>query len=1001
MPLQKQNIELPLGQGLDQKTDSWLVAPGKMLALSNGVFSKAGKLTKRNGFASLLSLPSTAAATTLTTFNGNLTAIGSSFYALDSQSSQWQSRGRILPVQLSTKALSRTAYSQSAPDVAVSSNGLGCVVFLDGDGASKYQIVNVATGQTLVSITSLPSSSTGARAFLLGRYFIITFVHNDSGTPKLQYIAIPLTDVSSPSAVTDISTQVGSATAAYDAVVANNTLYIAWNASDGGGAIRMRYMSSTLTQSTQKVFATFTASLLSMVADTSASTPIIWMLSYASSTTKATAVDQSLNTILAPTSVLTSTTLAALTGTASSGTLTTIYDVQQNYSYASIRSDYVGKVTVTRAGVVGSPATVARSVGLASKAFFIDSTAYFLATYGGTYQPTDFLMDYTGNVVAKLAYSNAGGYVTTQVLPQANVDGSSVSIGYRFKALLQAVNKAQSAPSVAGVYAQTGINLATFNLQSPSILTAEIGDSLHVIGGFLWQYDGVKPVEHGFHLWPEDLLATPSTTGGLMTAQIYQYVACYEWTDGAGLVHRSAPSVPLSTTTTGTTASVVLKVPTLRLTYKTSPNDVRIVLYRWSTAQQTFYQISSVTSPTLNDVTADSITYTDTLADSAIIGNNILYTTGGVVENIAAPACQDVSLFGSRLWVIYAEDRNTLGFSKQVIGSTPVEMSDLFTYYAPASTGAEGSTGQLECSFPLDDKLILFKANAIYYLNGLGPNNLGSQNDFPSSPTFVTATVGCANKKSIVFIPSGLIFQSNKGFWLLDRSLNTSYIGAAVEDYNALDCLSAVNVPATNQVRFTMSGGITLIYDYFFQQWGTFTGIPAISSTLYGDLHTYLNSSGEVFQESPGTYLDGSRPVLMSFTTAWFHLADVQGLQRAYFFQLLGKYLSPHKLFLQIAYDYNDSPTQSLTITPENGSALYGDDAFYAQGGQYGGPGNVEKWRVFLSQQKCEAFRITLTEQFDPSLGQGAGAGFSLTGINLVAGMKKGYRTQASSSSAS
>jgi hypothetical protein len=302
----------------------------------------------------------------------------------------------------------------------------------------------------------------------------------------------------------------------------------------------------------------------------------------------------------------------------------------------------------------------------------------------------------------------------------------------------------------------------------------------------------------------------------------------------------------------------------------------------------------------------------------------------------------------------------------------------------------------------MDDKAILFKRASISYFNGTGPDNTGSQNGY-SQPILITSTLGCSNQQSIVFMPNGLMFEfaseAGNQIWLLGRDLSTTYIGAAVEALTQNDTVqSAVNIPGSNQVRFTMASGITLMYDYFYQQWGTFKGIPAVSSTLYQGLHSYINSSGQVYQESPGSYLDGSQPVLMSFTTSWFNLAGIQGYQRAFFFYLLGKYLSPHKLQCAIAYDYNPAPTQTSLITPTNFAPTYGSPAsngqttVYGQDTPYGGPGNVENWRVFLTTQRCSSFQITVDEIYDPSYGVTAGAGLTLTGLNLVVAGKKGFR---------
>ena len=563
-------------------------------------------------------------------------------------------------------------------------------------------------------------------------------------------------------------------------------------------------------------------------------------------------------------------------------------------------------------------------------------------------------------------------------------------MGYLFKTQLVPVNKAQGIAAPAGIFAQLGINIATFDFTAQARPT-EIAGSVHLTGGFLWQYDGERPVEQGFHVWPEDLKATPGTVaGGAMTAQAYFYAVTYEWTDAQGLLHRSAPSVPLAATITSEN-SVTLDIPTLRLTEKVGQNPVRIVVYRWSAGQQTYYQTSDVAVPLLNDPAVDSVTFLDKKADADILGDSILYTTGGVVEDLPAPACSAVTLFKSRLWVIDSEDPNLLWFSKQVIEAVPVEMSDLFTLYVPPTTGSQGSTGPSKCLAPLDDKLIIFKANAIYYLVGVGPDNTGANNDF-IDPVFITSTVGCANPASIVFMPNGLMFQSDKGIWLLGRDLSTTYIGAPVEAYNSSKVLSAINVPATNQVRFTLDNGLTLMFDYFFGQWGVFKGIPGTSSTIYQGLHTFINSRGEAFQETPGLYLDGSSPVLLQFTTAWIKLAGLQGYQRAYFFYMLGNYLSPHKLDVSVAYDYDANPTQTTVITPDNYNLPYGIDSPYGGGSPYGGVGSIEQWRVFLTTQKCESIQISVKEMFDATLGTVAGAGLTLSGLDVVVGVKKSYK---------
>jgi hypothetical protein len=995
--MQKQGINIPFGQGIDTKTDPKQVPPGKLLSLTNVVFNSQA-LQKRNGYRRLTSLPNEA--NSLATFSGGLVALGQTLQAYSAPSNQWLNKGSLPAIDLEVTQVGRTGYSQTTSDIAIDTNGLSCVVYQDASGV-YYQFVDINNDDVIVGPQLISATASRPRVRLLPSYFIITFFDTVAASPHLRYIAIPRGNVASPGAASDISTTVKANPTGYDCIVANDQLYVVWNGSDMGGAVRLTLVTNQLTVSSPQVLAGEEGDICAIVSDNSSATPNIWILFYAtaSQNTKAALYNANLVQILAPTTAIATTTLNKLTGTATGGTLTFYAQYNNSYSYdAAIRSDIIYKNTITTPGVVGTAAIVQRGVGIASKAFTYNGIDYLLAVYGApttTLQPSYFLLDSSGNVVMKLAYSNGAGYLTTQTLSEVVSYNDSFFLAYLFRDQIVPISKnLGQAGAVNGIYSQNGVNIAKLTFDVPQY-TAEIGGALHITGGLLWMYDGSNPVEHGFNVWPENLEVNTTGTGGLITAQQYYYQFCYEWTDSRGNIHRSAPSQPVGIVTTGSTSSNTIDVPTLRLTSK---DNVRLVGYRWSTAQPVMYQFTSITSPTLNNPAVDSVQVTDILADSAILGNSILYTTGGVLENIGAPACAGIALFKSRLLLLVAENRNVVWFSKQVIEATPVEMTDLLTIYVAPTLASQNSTGVVTAISSMDDKIILFKSSAAYYVTGQGPDNTGANNDF-SDPVFINSTVGCTNPNSIVFSPNGLMFQTNKGIWLLGRDLSTPYIGAAVEAYNDDTILSAISVPKTTQVRFTLDSGKTLMYDYYYDQWGTFENIPGISSTLYQNLHTYLDAENRILQETPGRYLDGSNPVLFSFTTSWIKLTDLQGFQRVYFFYLLGEYRSPHKLNVQVAFDYNPAVQQSSLITPTNYSPAYGDDPFYGSGTPYGGPASVEQWRVFTRQQKCQSIQVSITELYDPSYGVAAGAGCTLSGLNFVIGAKKGYPRLASAKS--
>jgi hypothetical protein len=1041
MPLQKQAVPLNFAQGLDTKTDPKQVPLGKFLNLENSVFGTDGMLKKRNGYQELATITD---ASYLTTLNDNLTAISTTISAYSTSSESFVSKGYIQPMEVSTLPLIRNSINQIQCDAAVAGNGLVCTVYTEtnaGITSYKYAVADSVTGQNVVSPTSIPVTTgvvTGSpRVFLLGNYFVIVFTNVIAAVSHLQYISVSTMNPTVVTANTDIvSSYVSATTLSWDGVVVNSALYLAYNTTTGGQSIKMTYLSQqqAATASAPAVAITFAgeiATIMNLCADiTNPASPVIYLSYYdlAGQTGKSAAVDQNLNIKMTPTSVITSGVIFNVASAAQNGVCRMFYEVANNYSYDSaIPTHYVAYRNITLPNSVttgtvspaaGSAATGTvslRSVGLASKAFIIDSVIYYLSVYQSLYQPTYFLVNgsisaaATPRVVGKLAYQNGGGYLTLG-LPNVSVDGTLAQMPYLFKDLIAAANKGTALAAgtqVAGIYSQTGVNLSKFTISTQYIDSAEIASNLHISGGFLWSYDGYLPVEHNFFVYPDNIEATWSATGGSIAAKpdgstntnAYFYQVTYEWADNQGNIYRSAPSIPVSVTTTGagTAGSITVNIPMLRLTYKTA-NPVKIVVYRWSVAQQIYYQVTSLTSATLNDTTIDSIAYVDTLADATILGNSILYTTGGVIEDINAPASNLMALFDTRLWLVDAEDPNLLWYSKQVIEATPVEMSDLLTIYVAPTTGVQGSTGPTTALSAMDDKLIIFKKDAIYYINGSGPDNTGANSQY-SQPVFITSTVGCANQKSIVLMQNGVMFQSDKGIWILGRDLNTQYIGAPVEEFNGSIVTSAVNVPETTQIRFTLNTGQTLMYDYYYQQWGTFTNVPAISSCIYQSLHTYLNSLGSVFQETRGVYLDNTSPVLMNFTTSWLNIAGLQGYERFYFFYLLGTYYTPFKLNVRLAYDYSPDATQNIIVTPDNYASSWGDEASWGSGGPWGGPGNIFEARIFPNTQKCQSFQISINEIFDQSIGAAAGQGLSLSGINMIIGQKKGYRVQRASKS--
>lgn len=413
--------------------------------------------------------------------------------------------------------------------------------------------------------------------------------------------------------------------------------------------------------------------------------------------------------------------------------------------------------------------------------------------------------------------------------------------------------------------------------------------------------------------------------------------------------------------------TVRVSIPTLRLTAK---KVVVINIYRTVNNGTIFYRVTSPKKPLFNDSTVDVITYDDMIPDQVIIGNEQLYTTGGEVDNIAAPSVSALATYKNRAIYLSPENPNAFGYSKQVISGFPVEFnSQLFVQTI------DPKGGDLTAIAEMDDKLILFKKTYLFYVAGTGPTPSGLNNDF-QDPQVISTDTGCDDPRSIILTPVGLMFRSPKGIYLLNRGLSMSYIGADVEQYNNIAITSARMEENLNQVRFTLDSGIALVFDYYFNQWAVFTGINAADATSYKNRYTYISPAGVVMKENFNVFTDNLAFIKLKIQTAWFSFSGLQGFERIYQMLILGDYKSPHTLNISVAFDFKASV---VLITP---IPVLTDPGVY-------------QYRINLPQQKCETFQFILEDSQVASYGEG----LSLSSMALLLGMKQGLNKMSAAKS--
>lgn len=972
MALIKSKISIPFSQGLQTKTDDLQNQFSGLRELENVLFDNPNKLIKRKGYSllqqfTLDNLP-IADSKFLTSFKDELGVFTSdNYYSYSESIDKWIARGKVFSALPTSTELVRNTRQQSDVN-AVHVEGLTCYVYKDSTGV-RTCILDNSTNTFLLTDTLVNATGNLCKvAKIQNEIYIFYTVSNE-----IKYKTLNMLSPSVISSETSIVSDLNTTDTHYDVISVDNKIVVVYNSSDSSGVLKTfsiqdgGVLSSVLTATGEvpseclSVNTDDNFNILITYSDGTDIKCLVYSFTFGVEVIPATSIETVSDVVNA--------TMAKK----SNG----LYDVYYEIAATSVKNHKIRKNTINTSAVTGTSADLIKSVGIASKAFNYNNETYITAIHQSTLQSTYFVIDSQSQIISRFNPNTSGNLISNSNIPLVSqIDSSKVIIPTQKKGRLISDDDT--------FFTTLGVDTTTLDYDSSNPFQNEIlGPTMHIAGGVLKMYDGSKIVEHGFYLFPEDLQAgATSTSGGSISDGVYQYVAVYKWTDNKGLIHQSAPSIPLDVNLTGGTNNQqqTISIPTLRITQK---ENVVIDLFRTEDSGTIFYKITSSTSPVFNDPSVDSINIIDTTADTSLIDNELLYTTGGILDNIMAEPCSIVESFYDRIFTAGLEDSNKIQYSKIRFSDTPVEFNDALTI----QVNSKG--GPITALKAMDDKMIIFKESSLFYMSGDGPNNLGQQDSF-TRPELITSDIGCININSVVLTPQGLMFKSKKGIYLLSRSMELQYIGANVEEFNALTITSAVVVPEQNQIRFTTLEGNSLVYNYFINQWASFSNHRALSAVGIGFDYYYLRSDGTLYKEDDSSFTDNGSPINIKLKTGWISLAGIQAFQRVYKILLLGTFKSPHLLRVRVAYDFNEAFVQEVVIdTSEFIDGLkYGEHSPYGSDSIYGGDGNVHQVRIDLKRQKCQSIKLEIQEMqtdFD-----NLGEGLSLSNIMFEVGEKRG-----------
>lgn len=1014
MALPKQTLEIPLGQGLETEVDPKLLPVGKSTTLENCLWTQSGEATKRPGyrtFGNNYVTSGTPAAMPppwqLASHKGSLVElaqagvrpIGSYSPGMD----KWMTvaadssdgvngiasklRGPLVVTRTPIYRPNTTA-GGSTPSAASDIASDGTLVLdvwiqiIPGTGTPQLQarFVELATGNVLFSY-ALATGAQAPRAIYTNGIFTVCWLSGSTILEAHWSGSAVLAGIGGVSGSTSVGTTVNTV---FDAQAHGNNVLLIYGAaaSPSGKIVSSQWPAGTPGSNVVvELLNTGSGRIVNggvgWITDLGGSGKVAWM--HSDATGLGVYWDVNLATGVPVTAYAIDTTVGPYwameghtTSNSSTGEFVCTYQTAGQPAPILIGGRSVAAGTFHQ--------TWLDSTSLMSKPFSRNGDTYVLIAYESLIQGTYFAIRVPAQPFDSVDFTQAPSarYATNEGAGSDGTLTNVISISANQWIASAVVRTHLNSLSGGVTQFDLGVDMLTLTFNPTVSNGREYADSTYVCGGILGQFDGAVFAEEGFHVYPEAPTVN-QTAGGSMTALgEYEVLQVFRYTDSNGRIHRSNPSVPTIVTLTAGNQSVSIIGKTLKLTGR--PGQVAIETYITTPNQSVLFFMVDVSR---NDETADTHTITYDQADAATVSSEQLYTTGNVIGNGPPPSALAMAIFNGRLALVSPDDPTLVQISMPLVdGHGPT-----FDIDQISSVRIDDSHGNIVGLGAMDDKLLIFKNDAVYMVNGTGPDATG--NGTWGVPQFVCIGTGNANVRSICEVPDGVTFQSTStksGTYLINRGLALSYIGAPVQAYLSDSITDVVHVPQRNRTMFFTSSGRTQVYDWaqskLTQQniWTTNINQAAACAGLLNGLPVYQQAGQTALsmlrEDSTGTVWDeNGTPNDEYVLSPWLSLNGLKGYERFYQLQGVGKTVAPHFLTVTMWTDFNDTTPFSTTSI------------------QIGGTGPTADWGAweFKHPNKSTSVRFGIRCARTPG-DHSDGAGANMSALVIIYGAKVGLR---------
>lgn len=627
-------------------------------------------------------------------------------------------------------------------------------------------------------------------------------------------------------------------------------------------------------------------------------------------------------------------------------------------------------------GLLSYPETIALPVIMAA------------STTAGVIQSGVFLLDgSTGFVLGKAMYGQLASHGYGAMVPSTpRLSSPTVERTGRATfalpvleagrlALLDGSNMTTSGVAVLKVTPNVPMGANAADAWAPR--RAQHGRATYVANGMLAMYDGAATCEADFNLFPEGLGIAVTPGAGAWAAGTYEFVFVYEWVDGQGQRHQSAPSPPVQLVV-ALNDLLTFRTPTLQLTQRT---NVKHVPYGTQPNGTTLTRFGTIAAPVeiANDKTlAQSVT---AVVSGPPASNELLYSQPFVADttlpNDAPGPCSVLGIHQNRLWLDLADKAGAFRYSQQLIDGVGLQFNELLGGQLPGEAGA--ITGFAS----MDEIQVILAERKLFRVTGTGPTASGGYNGY-SDPVEIPSDVGCTEPASVLKIPDGVMFRSAKGWYLLTRDLTVRYIGGPIKRWDSDIITSAVLMEDRQEIRISSrhtydsnyAGAIQFCYSYVADTWSAFQ-VSSLSVALkncylvfdavwWPTLNRYVSIGyyDGINNDTPGTYLDwvgnnvAGFAIGMSARSSFLHLTALEGYQRVRWLYLTASGPTAPATNVTFRVDYDDL---YQTQNPPGAPGCYLTSPLTLTAIPFANPAAVDLRHKFR-RQKCKSVAITVNE---------------------------------------